>query len=82
MKLEYYATCTDLMFIYAEVDVYKVFFISILLWCASFEILGGFMKYGVRNKQPKKGSKWRFSSCWFSLICTQPYIFHSFVRTI
>ena len=33
-------------------------------------------------KQPKTGLKWRFSSGWFSFICTLPYIFLSFIRTI
>ena len=40
------------------------------------------MKRALKTKQPKKGLKWRFSSCWFSLICTLPYIFLSFIQTI
>ena len=40
------------------------------------------MKWALRNKTDEKGLKWRFSSCWFSLICTLPYIFLSFIRTI
>ena len=42
------------------------------------------MKWAFRNKtaKKKKGRKWRFSSCWFSLICSLPYIFLSFIRTI
>ena len=40
------------------------------------------MKWSLRTKQPQKGLKLQFSSCWFSLICTLPYIFLSFIRTI
>ena len=40
------------------------------------------MKWALRNKTTEKGLKWRFSSCWFSLICTLPYIFLSFIRTV
>ena len=40
------------------------------------------MKWALRNKTAEKGLKWRFSSGWFSLICTLPYIFLSFIRTI
>ena len=38
----------------------------------------GFMKQNSR----KKAENGDFSSCWFSLICTLPYIFLSFIRTI
>ena len=40
------------------------------------------MKWAFRNKTAEKGRKLRFSSCWFSLICSLPYIFLSFIRTI
>ena len=50
--------------------------------CASFKILGGFIIWGVRNKTAEKRLKMAFSSCWFFLICTLPYIFHYFIRTI
>ena len=40
------------------------------------------MKWAFRNKTAEKRPKWRFSSCWFSLICSLPYIFLSFIRTI
>ena len=33
--------------------LYQCFF----LWCASFKILGGFMKWGVRNKTAEKRLK-------------------------
>ena len=46
------------MFILAKVDVYNAFFISIsFFWCASFKILGGFMKRGVRRKTAEKRLK-------------------------
>ena len=35
-----------------------------------------------KQNSRKKDLKWRFSSCWFSLICTLPYIFLSFIGTI
>ena len=36
------------------------------------------MKWAFRNKTDEKRPK----SCWFSLICSLPYIFLSFIRTI
>ena len=35
-----------------------------------------------KQKRPVNGLKWRFSSCWFSFICSLPYIFLSFSRTM
>ena len=37
------------------------------------------MKWAFRNKTAEKR---QFSSCWFSLICSLPYIFLSFIQTI
>ena len=38
----------------------------------------GCKKYNSR----KKCLKWRFSSCWFSLICTLPCIFHFYSKNM
>ena len=47
------------MFILAEENVYKVFFISISFFgmLPSFRILGGFMKWGLINKATEKRPK-------------------------
>ena len=51
------------MFILAEVeDEYKVFFIS----SASFNILGGLMKWGVRKKTHEKRLKILYFSFFYS----------------
>ena len=38
------------------------------------------MKLAFRNKTAEKRPK--MAICWFSLICSLPYIFLSFIRTI
>ena len=45
------------MLILAEVDVYNVFFISISFFGVLVLNLGGFMKWGVRNKTAEKRLK-------------------------
>ena len=49
--------CTGSMLIFAVVDVYWVFNVSLSTPTARFEILGGFMKWGVRNKIAEKKLK-------------------------
>ena len=63
-------TCTDLMLILAEVDVYDVFYYNqyFFLLCACLKNMGGFMKWGVRYKTAKKRLKKRFSSCRFCVV--------------
>ena len=65
------------MFILAEVDVYKVFFISI----SFFKILGGFMKWDVRNITAEKWLKmaiykllvlsYMHTTLYFSFFCSK-----------
>ena len=40
------------------------------------------MKWALRNKTAEKRLKMAIFKWWFSLICTLPYIFLSFIRTI
>ena len=69
-------TCTDVMFMFAGVDVYNVFFNGIFLWCATFKILGGFMKWGVRNKTAEKRLKMAiFKLLVLSYMHTKLYFF-------
>ena len=60
--------------------VYCLLSQSLCLWCASFKILGGFMKWALRNKTAeKKASNGDFQVVGFLLYAHYPiYFFLSF----